>query len=50
MPGVNNPANSLTCLGDPSIDTILNRIGMMRSSFPKYNSHKSCMVLKKLGH
>jgi hypothetical protein len=52
MPGVNNPAYSLSCLGDPSMDTILYMIGMIRSSFPKYNSihNKSCMVLKKLGH
>ena len=36
MPGVNNPANSLSCFGDPSLDTILNMTGMIRSSFPKY--------------
>ncbi len=51
MPGI-NLANSLNCLGDPSLDTILDMTGMIRSSFPKYNSihNKSCMVLKKLGH
>jgi hypothetical protein len=34
MPGVNNPTNSLSCLGDPSRDTILKMIGMIGSSFP----------------
>jgi hypothetical protein len=51
MSGVNNPANSLSCIGDTSRDTILNMIGMVfskigttpnfrmtRSSIPKYNS------------
>ncbi len=37
MPGI-NLANSLNCLGDPSLDTILDMTGMIRSSFPKYNS------------